>query len=277
MKKVIDANFLRSPALDQYLLGNMENQVVFTDYACMECYKGNALENIRRSLDIVSKYPEQVIVLRGTREIIRSQANGDLMPSDLVDFQQTTEFRNFCCHVRAALEGNVGLRSQLLNLGEVANAHFYQMRNDASGVAVAIRQVAQSFRPTQLAELRGRGPLSNETGDVIIRNILTLAALLFKAHPDVPKLPTADRLRDALVFRFALAAQLLVVRWLTDGGVDTVDLNRLRNDMVDMTYVAYATLFDGILSNDRKALEIYDEAVFFLRNIFTSAIPMSID
>jgi hypothetical protein len=95
-----------------------------------------------------------------------------------------------------------------------------------------------------------------------------LAALLFKAHPDIPNLPTADKLRDTFLFRFALAVQLLVVRWLRDGGIESVGIDRLRNDVVDMTYMAYATLFNGILSNDRKLLEIHEEAVFFLRNVF---------
>jgi hypothetical protein len=35
-----------------------------------------------------------------------------------------------------------------------------------------------------------------------------------------------------------------------------------------MTYVAYATMFDGILSNDRKLHAIYDEARFFLSKVF---------
>jgi hypothetical protein len=116
-------------------------------------------------------------------------------------------------------------------------------------------------------ELRGRGVLSKETGDVVIQNILMLAAQLFKAHPDVATFPTADNLRDTFIFRFALAVHLLVLRWLSEGGIDTVSMDRLRNDVVDMSYVAYATFFDGILSRDRKLLEIYEEATFFLKHV----------
>jgi hypothetical protein len=157
MKKVIDANFLRHPTLEDYLGKDSRNHVVFTDYACMEGYKGNALENIRRSLEIVAKYPEQVIVLKSTRESSRLQANGHQMPANLVDAQQTDAFRDFCRHVRAALQGDVELRSQLLKLGKMAKAHFKQMRDEASGVANVIRQIAQAFLPGQLAELRGAG------------------------------------------------------------------------------------------------------------------------
>ncbi len=268
MKKVVDANLLRHPSLEEYLRKDSGNHVVFTDYACMECFKGNALSNVQRSLQIVSKYPDQVIVLKGTRDIIRLQADGPQVRDELIDSQQTAEFRSFVRDVHAAVGGHTELRSQLLKLATMANEHFRQMRADAFGVADAIRETAHSFLPSQLSELRRSGPISKETGEVIVRNILILAALLFKAHPDVASIPTADNLRDTLVFRFSLAAQLLVVRWLSDGGIDSVNIDRLRNDVVDMTYVAYATLFDGILSNDRKLQKIYDETIFFLERVF---------
>ena len=51
-------------------------------------------------------------------------------------------------------------------------------------------------------------------------------------------------------------------------------MDRLRNDLVDIGYVAYATLFDGLLSNDRKLLDIYEEATFFLQRVF---IPMAVN
>jgi len=165
MRKVVDANFLRHPGLADYLGGHRTNQVVFTDYACMECYKGNAVENIQHSLDIVSRYPEQIIVLKGTRDVIRLQAERRAIPADLVDSQQTAEFHDFCRDVRSALDGDMALRSQLLRLGEMANAHFDRMRLDAPGVAEAIQQMAQSSSRDQLTELRKRRTISKATGE----------------------------------------------------------------------------------------------------------------
>jgi hypothetical protein len=56
MKKVIDANFFQDLGLEDYLKSNKGNIVIFTDYACMEAYKGDALENISKSLEIVSTF-----------------------------------------------------------------------------------------------------------------------------------------------------------------------------------------------------------------------------
>lgn len=272
MKKVVDANFLRHPALEVYLRQDPNNQVVLTDYACIECYKGNSARNMRYSLGIVSKYPEQVMVLRGTREIVRLQAESRPTPADLVDPIQSGEFREFCRAVQAAVEGNAALMGRLLRIGEIANAQLAGMQGKSPDLAKAILQIARTFEPRHLAELRARGPVSSGTVDVIARNTMLLAASFFRSHPDVSTSPAADRVRDTFVFRFALSAQLLVVRWLVEGGVEGVGDDKLRNDVVDATYVAYATLFDGILSRDRKLLDIYEEALIFLQESFPSDI-----
>ena len=55
------------------------------------------------------------------------------------------------------------------------------------------------------------------------------------------------------------------------GGAKNVKPERIRNDMVDATLAAYATYFQGFLSDDTKAKEIYDEAKAVLR--FILAVP----
>ena len=56
------------------------------------------------------------------------------------------------------------------------------------------------------------------------------------------------------MFRFAFAVELVVVRWLSEGGIENVSMDVLGHDDVDMAYGAYATFFDGILSRDRMLL-----------------------
>src|SRR4030095_9836574 len=100
--KVVDANFLRSPLLEAYLKASSTNLVVFTDHACMESYKGTSLVNLPRSLDIVSRYAQQVLVLRSTREIVALQSRSDYTTTaaNLIDVGQTHGFRRFCAGVR---------------------------------------------------------------------------------------------------------------------------------------------------------------------------------
>jgi len=45
---------------------------------------------------------------------------------------------------------------------------------------------------------------------------------------------------------------------MVTGDVTKAPAELLRNDATDMTYVAYATMFDGIITEDRKLAAIYD-------------------
>lgn len=49
--------------------------------------------------------------------------------------------------------------------------------------------------------------------------------------------------------------------------------NKLRNDMVDMAIVAYATYFDGLLSDDKIVNLMFDEVRTRLLAMFDAEIP----
>lgn len=273
--KIVDANFLRSPFLEDYFRADAGNRVVFNDHGCMECYKGPGLENLARSLDIVSRYPSQVVVLKSTREIValQSRSGYTLTRSFLVDKDQTREFGRFCEGVRHAVRGSAPeLSEQLLAKSLVANSYFARARADAELASQGIRGIAVLYDPASLKQLRTRAPISADGGQVIIRGVLEVAAVLFRDHPDVDSVPTADELPGSLVFRHALAAYLLALRWISDGGVGSASPTTLANDLVDVTHVAYATYFDGVLSADGKLNDLCEDLDWFLRNIFTISL-----
>ena len=208
MKKVIDANFFQDPGLEDYLKSDKGNIVVFPDYACMEAYKGNALKNISKSLEIVSKFPEQILVLKGTRDVVKLTLTSDGFKK-LEDTDQTKEFRTFCFGIKRAIRGDVALAAQILKKGQIASAHFDGLKKDAAVVANGIEELAKSFKNEHLRALRKREKLATEVIDKIIREILLLTALLFQGHPDVRKIPQAEQVRNSYTFRFAVSAYLL--------------------------------------------------------------------
>src|SRR5712691_2406552 len=105
MKMVIHANYFQDPALEEYFRADRNNKVVFTDYACMEAYKGNAIKSIYKSLQIVSRYPDQVIVLKSTSPTVRVGDESQDAQQDLEDPSQTRDFAGFCDQVRQAVQG----------------------------------------------------------------------------------------------------------------------------------------------------------------------------
>jgi len=267
MKKVIDANYFQAPALREYLSSSRKNFVVFNDYACMEAYKGNAVKSIYKSIETVSIFPRQIIVLKGTRDVVQLTLSAK-DPLLFVDADQTQDFRDFCLGVRLAVEGDEELKAQIIVKGKTATTHLAAMRDDAFKIVAGILQLAKSFTPEHLRTLRKREILPAALVGKIVKEILLLAALLCLKHPDINQMPNADQIRDTYVFRFAVSVYLLCLRWISDGGPGAVRLEKLRNDMVDMNYVAYATFFDGLLTNDNKMNEIYGETCFVLESVF---------
>lgn len=53
-------------------------------------------------------------------------------------------------------------------------------------------------------------------------------------------------------FRYTVALQALTLKWLRDGGHETVKPAKMRNDSVDIIYVTLGTLFDGVLPSSRR-------------------------
>jgi hypothetical protein len=48
-----------------------------------------------------------------------------------------------------------------------------------------------------------------------------------------------------------------------------VSAQRLRNDLVDINFAAFATYFDGLLTADDKLASIYLEAKIWLEKVFS--------
>jgi len=55
------------------------------------------------------------------------------------------------------------------------------------------------------------------------------------------------------------------------GGTPKTNREKLRNDMVDVNFATFATYFDGLMTADKKAAEIFADADFLLRDVF--ALP----
>lgn len=277
MKKVIDVNYLRRPELEDYLSKSRDNQVVFTDFACMEVYKHNALNNLPRSLEIVSHYPNRVIVLKGIREIIRLTLNPDVIPEDLIDTKQTKGFKSFCEHTQSSREGNKSFQSELLLKQSLASQYLNDLIKSNQRIIDGIKGFSKSYKPAYLKIIRTGSKLTPDILHIITKHIMYATALLCKQHPDVYSLPEFNWLDNSYIFRHTVSAYFLSLRWIKDGGLDQVGAEKFRNDFVDMSYVTYATYFDGLLSFDKKLIEMYQITLDYLRHFRNPQQSSSVD
>src|ERR1041385_1784289 len=92
MRKIVDSNYMQSPKLRAYLAESRKNIAVVTDYAAMEAFKGNTLVSIFRSMEVLSEFPQQVLVLKSTGSINTLKGRRCGMTRRMIDKDQTKGF-----------------------------------------------------------------------------------------------------------------------------------------------------------------------------------------
>lgn len=267
-RKVVDANFLQDDRLRTFLEKDKANRIVLTDYASMEAYKGDTLVGIFKSMAILSDYPSQVIVLKGTKQICGLKGSDKGLTKRLIDHSQTRGFVRYCIDLKKAEKGDVGLQASLLEHGKEANHHMDLVLGAAGNLANSIQGIADTFTEEELSLLRKRKFFTKSALEKFQKSILLFAGFMFRGHADIADWPDASSLPNTFIFRYSLCTYLLAMWWISEGGAHGAGAARLRNDLVDMNYVAYSTYFDGFLSKDKKASEIYFIARIMLETLF---------
>jgi hypothetical protein len=70
-----------------------------TDYAFMEAYKVATLDMLYRSMEILTHYPKQVIILKGTQTVRLLSGRTSHLQRRLIDVKGTQAFAEFCRHL----------------------------------------------------------------------------------------------------------------------------------------------------------------------------------
>jgi len=120
VQKVVDSNVLQCDALRKYLARSLQHFVILTDYAFMEAYKADTLDVLYCSMEILSQYPKQVIVLKGTQAVCGLSGRGAGLQKRLIDQKQTLGFAKYSAHLIAAKRGDRHVQTQLLNYAREA-------------------------------------------------------------------------------------------------------------------------------------------------------------
>jgi hypothetical protein len=268
MRKVVDSNFLQCEKLRAYLSASTDNYVVLTEYVAMEAYKGDTLKSIYRSLELLAQYPKQVIVLKGTQIVCGLTGRDAASQEPLIDETQSREFSEYCHHLLAAERGDQSLQRQLLEHGREATANMERLLQDMPSLSSGFDLMAKTYSPAELKVLRRRENYTPQMREKLVQNVLLLAAQLFKDHPGERTWPKGPEIRDTFIFRYALCTYVLFLKGVKGGGPAQTNRAELRNDMIDVNFSTFATYFDGLLTVDKTAGEIYAGAEFLLREVF---------
>lgn len=273
MRVVVDSNQLQSEVLRTYLAKSKSNFAVLTDYVAMEAYKGDTLASIYKSMAIVCDFPDQVIVLKGTRAACGLKGRTAGLQRRFIDEAQTTGFVTYVDHLREAQNGNRRIQQQLLDLGKEATAHLDRMLADAQTTGAVIDDIARLYSKEERQAIRLGQNYSSAMVDKTVKNILHIVGTTFRDHPNAHIIPTYAELPNTYIFRVALCTYLLALERGANGAARDVAPAKLRNDFVDMNFAAYGTYFDGLMTTDARVLRIHKEARIWLVALFDCKLP----
>lgn len=265
MRKVVDTNFLKSEQLQEYLADPVTFAVV-PDFAIMETLKLRDPAAILSQLKGLAERPTQVIALKPTQAIggLRSRPRSRGLQKRLICKEQTASFKTFCDKVDEA-RSNEAVRKQLNEKCDGAIADLDQIAKGLDTYAVNLAEHAKNYTEAELKVLRKGEPIPPELFSKITGQILKLTIVLFAVHPYGKQPPALKQLPNAFLFRFAVAGYIVALRFIKEGGPGSASVDKIRNHLVDAMFAAYASYFDGFLSNDEKAKEFYETTCDLLK------------
>lgn len=256
-RTVIDSSCLQSTDLRGYLAASKQNFALLTDYAAMEAYKGNTLVGIQRAMEVLVEFPGQVIVLKSTSVACGLSGKSAGLQRRLIDHPQTEFFKTFCVYLKLAAQGNREIQGQLLQKGRDAEEHLQTVLEKAAQLPGVIDRLAQEFTSSELQIIRSRSPWTGAILDKFVGRAFALAQQIFRTHPQAGAIPPFEEVPNTFIFRASVCSTVWSFMLFETGGAHGKKPQRLRNDMVDLSYATFATYFDGLMTLDRRLAAIH--------------------
>lgn len=261
MRKVVDTNFLKSEKLREYL-SDPTNVAVVPDFVVMETLAGRDPASICNQFQILAEHPKQVVFLKPTHAVAglcaRRRSRG--LQKRFIDKDQTANFEQFYQKLELAKGGDAAAMRQLAKKCDAAVADLAVIKKAQESYAVNLAEHAKKYTEAELAILTKGKPVPEPLFKKITGKILALTNAMFLAHPYFNEQPPLRKLSNAFLFRYAVAGYVVALRCLKEGGQNGVTAKNIGSQIVDAMIATYATYFDGFLSDDKRALQIYDTA-----------------
>jgi hypothetical protein len=221
---------------------------------------------------ILGEFPKQVLILKGTRIVCSLSGRRSGLQERLTDKVQTKHFHRFVAALANGKRVDPAVEAQILAHGAASRAHLDQMLSDADGLRQTMDVLAQSYTRAELDRIVKGETYTQAMVHKLVPTILDISTNMF-SDAKLQRRPSPAELPNTFLFRVALAAYLMAMRRGAFSAVTGVKPERIRNDMVDMTFVAYATYFDGVMSSDKNVNRIYEETCAMLTGLFKAKVP----
>lgn len=254
MKVVIDTNRLHSHELWGFLAMSPDNRAILPDYVLMEVFKPGDPVAVQRAFAILRQFPSQVVALIGTGEV-------SVLNPDLVDVRKAMiseafadDFPDFLKRLARAGQD----RAVDAAIAERAAWSREQMDRMVLGFSNMAPAMEEFIAPFSAAELRRIRQQREPFTPVMTRKLLRLAGAMAESIFETRNLalPSAKLRAEHFIFRNSLCYAVYMMSRVRQGARDWRG-EIARNDAIDGLLATYGTYFDGIMSHDRLANEIF--------------------
>ncbi|MEN2396829.1 hypothetical protein [Pseudomonas halotolerans] len=258
MQMVVDSNQLQSPQLKAFLEASTANRAILTDYSAIEALQGDIVRSFANGMSIAGQYPNQIIILKTTQSVCQLSGRKAGLQRRLIDTSQTSGFADFVQKLKLAGSGYQPMVDELIKKARDADEQLNRMLSDAAAIAQVFDELTIGFSKDERKIVRDNEPFTMKMVDTLIKLVIEVSGEIFRTHPRAPRKVTYEQLSNTFIFRNSLCCCLLALEWTANGGAKDVKRHKIRNDMIDSHFATYATYFDGLLSNDAKALRLYN-------------------
>lgn len=259
---VIDSNVLQSDELRRYLEEGSDRLAILPDFAWYELYKQESLEGLRLGLSVLGDHPDQVVLLRPGEHISRLNPAVAEEPEGLILDGPYGTIHELVRVLRSDGFKEEPAAAQLRAHWEWARTLRPSLIEGASDIAQSFPEMQeQMFDPRQVLIIRTNGKYTEEMFETIFGAALQVWEVLAAEH----KIEWGEFdevvVYRAYLFRIALGLVINLLWWIRSGSQPVVRMDRLSNDIVDLSFAVYATYFDGFFTRDDKARWVYSNLV----------------
>lgn len=273
VRLIIDSNCLSSTRLREFLESSRSHKAILTDYAWMEAYKSNSIAVFKKSMSVISEYPDQTLHLWGTKRIsaldYRGAGLGDMMIRRGVarDFNDLIDVTN-------ALDESSDLPLARITSHVAASKDHIDGRllEEMRATQQAFPLMEAAFTSEEKRRIRRREPHTAELINKIMFLVGKTSAGLAKRHPDCPRGPSGKSYYNTFLFRYSLANMLYLLEWIREGSDQGKNVSKVRNDMIDLNFATYGTYFNGVMTEDRN-LQSYHAGLRVVLDLLRGRMP----
>jgi hypothetical protein len=254
--KIVDQNQMRVENADNliaFLESDSDNRAVLTQYTLWESSKGITTKNLPKSIEVLKRYPKQVVFLRDNLEIaiITSRPFSKV---DLIDTKTTAMAQTLFNTIDSPTPVHAKINQEM-------DAFFAQATKNASELAAAIKDRIIDI-PSEIVDIYKEWEKKKDQAHHWIRKEALNQSQAYASLNGLP-FPYGEQRLDTFLYRAFLGYVIYCIRWKRNA-IEPRSSDTVVNDIADLLNSAIATYFDGFISLDRGKKEEYPKIEYIL-------------